>query len=109
MNQKKNLLPIGFKDILTNDANIQFQYGKKLLKNFSLWGYSFIEPPIIEYEETLSDTKNKLLDKKTLSFIPSEARAKPKRSLGSWGGKGKKWIKKKERRRDGSTTFFAPP
>ena len=32
MNQKKNLLPIGFKDILTNDANIQFEYGKKLLK-----------------------------------------------------------------------------
>ena len=26
MNQKKNLLPIGFKDILTNDANIQFEY-----------------------------------------------------------------------------------
>ena len=69
MNQKKNLLPIGFKDILTNDANIQFEYGKKLLKNFDLWGYSFIEPPIIEYEKTLSDTKNKLLDKKTLSFF----------------------------------------
>jgi len=69
MNQKKNLLPIGFKDILTNDANIQFEYGKKLLKNFDLWGYSFIEPPIVEYEKTLSDTKNKLLDKKTLSFF----------------------------------------
>ena len=69
MNQKKNLLPIGFKDILTNDANVQFEYGKKLLKNFDLWGYSFIEPPIIEYEKTLSDTKNKLLDKKTLSFF----------------------------------------
>ena len=69
MNQKKNLLPIGFKDILTNDANIQFEYGKKLLKNFDLWGYSFIEPPIIEYEKTLSDTKNKLLNKKTLSFF----------------------------------------
>ncbi len=69
MNQKKNLLPIGFKDILANDANIQFEYGKKLLKNFDLWGYSFIEPPIIEYEKTLSDTKNKLLNNKTLSFI----------------------------------------
>lgn len=69
MNQKKNLLPIGFKDILTNDANIQFEYGKKLLKNFDLWGYSFIEPPIIEYEKTLSDTKNKLLNNKTLSFF----------------------------------------
>jgi len=69
MNQKKNLLPIGFKDILANEANIQFEYGKKLLKNFDLWGYSFIEPPIIEYEKTLSDTKNKLLNKKTLSFL----------------------------------------
>ncbi len=69
MNQKKNLLPIGFKDILANDANIQFEYGKKLLKNFDLWGYSFIEPPIIEYEKTLSDTKNKLLNNKTLSFF----------------------------------------
>ena len=69
MNQKKNLLPIGFKDILASDANIQFEYGKKLLKNFDLWGYSFIEPPIIEYEKTLSDTKNKLLNKKTLSFF----------------------------------------
>ena len=69
MNQKKNLLPIGFKDILASDANIQFEYGKKLLKNFDSWGYSFIEPPIIEYEKTLSDTKNKLSNKKTLSFF----------------------------------------
>ena len=69
MNRKKNLLPVGFRDILANDANIQFEYGKKLLKNFDLWGYSFIEPPIIEYEKTLSDTKNKLLNKKTLSFF----------------------------------------
>jgi len=69
MNQKKNLLPTGFRDILTNDANLQFKYGQKLLKNFDLWGYSFIEPPIIEYEKTLSDIKNKLLNKKTLSFF----------------------------------------
>jgi len=69
MNQKKNLLPTGFRDILTNDANLQFEYGQKLVKNFDLWGYSFIEPPIIEYEKTLSDIKNKLLNKKTLSFF----------------------------------------
>ena len=69
MNQKKNLLPIGFRDILTNEANLQFEYGRKLLENFELWGYSFIDPPIIEYEKTLSDVKNKLLNKKTLSFF----------------------------------------
>ena len=68
MNQKKNLLPLGFRDILTNEANIQFEYGKKLIKNFDSWGYSFIDPPIVEYEKTLSDIKNKFLDKKTLSF-----------------------------------------
>ena len=49
MNQKKNLLPIGFRDILSNEANTQFEYGKKLLKNFDSWGYSFIDPPIVEY------------------------------------------------------------
>ena len=69
MNQKKKLLPIGFRDVLTNDANLQFEYGKKLLNNFNKWGYSFIEPPIIEYEKTLTDEKNKLLNKKTLSFL----------------------------------------
>ena len=69
MNQKKNLLPIGFRDILTNEANLQFEYGRKLLENFESWGYSFIDPPIIEYEKTLSDVKNKLLNKKTLSFF----------------------------------------
>ena len=68
MNQKKNLLPIGFRDILSNEANTQFEYWKKLLKNFDSWGYSFIDPPIVEYEKTLLDTKNKSLNKKTLSF-----------------------------------------
>ena len=69
MNQKKNLLPLGFKDILENEANLQFEYGKKLITNFASWGFSFIEPPIIEYEKTLFDNKNKFLDKKTLSFL----------------------------------------
>ena len=57
MNQKKNLLPIGFRDILTNEADLQFEYGQKLVKNFNSWGYSFIEPPIIEYEKTISIKK----------------------------------------------------
>jgi len=69
MNQKKNLLPIGFRDILTNEADLQFEYGQKLVKNFNSWGYSFIEPPIIEFEKTLADIKNKFLNKKTLSFL----------------------------------------
>ena len=69
MNQKKNLLPIGFRDILTNEAELQFEYGQKLVKNFNSWGYSFIEPPIIEFEKTLADIKNKFLNKKTLSFL----------------------------------------
>ena len=69
MNQKKNLLPTGFRDILTNEANLQFEYGRKLLENFESWVNSFIDPPIIEYEKTLSDVKNKLLNKKTLSFF----------------------------------------
>ena len=69
MNQKKNLLPISFRDILTNEAELQFEYGQKLVKNFNSWGYSFIEPPIIEFEKTLADIKNKFLNKKTLSFL----------------------------------------
>ena len=69
MNQKKNLLPIGFRDILSNEAKLQFDYGKKLIRNFDSWGYSFIEPPVIEYEKTLSDIKNKFINKKTLSFL----------------------------------------
>ena len=39
MNQKKNLLPIGFRDILTNEAELQFEYGQKLVKNFNSWGF----------------------------------------------------------------------
>ena len=61
MNRKKNLLPTGFKDILSNEANIQFDYGKKILKSFQSWGYLFIEPPVVEYEYTLQDRKNKFL------------------------------------------------
>ena len=46
-----------------------YWYRKKLITNFASWGFSFIEPPIIEYEKTLFDNKNKFLDKKTLSFL----------------------------------------
>lgn len=69
MNQKKNLLPLGFRDILANEAKLQLEYGKKLIKNFNSWGYNLVEPPIIEYESTLVDKKNKLLNKKTLTFL----------------------------------------
>ena len=39
------------------------------MKNLNSWGYSFIEPPFIEFEKTLADIKNKFLNKKTLSFL----------------------------------------
>ena len=50
---KKKLLPVGFRDILTNEANLQLNYAKQLIKIFNRWGYNLIEPPLIEYEETL--------------------------------------------------------
>ncbi len=69
MNQKKIFLPTGFRDILTNESNLQFENGRKLIKNFNLWGYIFIEPPIIEFESTLVDKKNKHSNNKILSFL----------------------------------------
>ena len=69
MKQKKNLLPLGFRDVLSKESNLQFEYAKNLLKNFYSWGYSFIEPPIIEFESTLKEKNNSFLNKKTLSFL----------------------------------------
>tara|TARA_B100000029_G_scaffold146779_1_gene142099 strand:- start:8917 stop:10053 length:1137 start_codon:yes stop_codon:yes gene_type:complete len=69
MNQKKFFLPPGFRDILTYESNSQFENGRKLIKNFDLWGYIFIEPPIIEFESTLVDKKSKSSNNKILSFL----------------------------------------
>lgn len=69
ISSKKKLLPIGFRDILTNEANLQLSYGKQLIKSFNRWGYNLIEPPLIEYEKTLFDIKNDKLSDKTFKFI----------------------------------------
>ena len=66
---KKKLLPIGFRDILTNEANLQLNYANQLIKSFNRWGYNLIEPPLIEYEKTLSDIKNDKLSSKTFTFL----------------------------------------
>ena len=65
---KKKTLPTGFRDILTNEANLQLNYAQKLIKSFNQWGYNLIEPPLIEYEETLLDIKNDKLSNKTFTF-----------------------------------------
>ena len=66
---KKKLLPTGFRDILTNEANLQLNYANQLIKSFNRWGYNLIEPPLIEYEKTLSDIKNDKLSSKTFTFL----------------------------------------
>ncbi len=65
---KKKLLPTGFRDILTKEANLQLDCGKQLIKSFNNWGYNLIEPPLIEYEKTLFDIKNDKLSDKTFKF-----------------------------------------
>ena len=65
---KKKLLPVGFRDVLTNEANLQLSYAKQLIKIFNRWGYNLIEPPLIEYEETLLDVKSDKLSNKTFTF-----------------------------------------
>ena len=65
---KKKTLPTGFRDILTNEANLQLNYAQKLIKSFNQWGFNLIEPPLIEYEETLLDIKNDKLSNKTFTF-----------------------------------------
>ena len=65
---KKKTLPTGFRDILTNEANLQLNYAQKLIKSFNQWGFNLIEPPLIEYEETLLDIKNDKLSNKTFRF-----------------------------------------
>ena len=66
---KKKLLPVGFRDILTNEANLQLNYAKQLIEIFNRWGYNLIEPPLIEYEETLLDVKSDKLSNKTFTFM----------------------------------------
>ena len=78
---KKKILPIGFRDVLSNEANLQLNYAKDIIRNFNKWGFNLIEPPLIEFESTLlkknndslSDKSFKLLDpitKKTLLLRP---------------------------------------
>ena len=66
---KKKLLPTGFRDILTNEANLQLNYTKQLIKSFNRWGYNLIEPPLIEYEKILLDIKNDKLANRTFTFL----------------------------------------
>ena len=66
---KKKILPSGFRDVLTNEANLQLNYAKNLIESFNGWGYNLIEPPLVEYEKILLDIKNDKLSNKTFTFL----------------------------------------
>ena len=46
---KKKLLPAGFRDILTNEANLQLNYANQLIKSFNMSMMGF-EPTTFRLE-----------------------------------------------------------
>jgi ATP phosphoribosyltransferase regulatory subunit len=53
---QKTLLPQGFHDMLSPQANLERQINKTLLDNFSLFGYNLVRPALLEFEEESSAT-----------------------------------------------------
>jgi ATP phosphoribosyltransferase regulatory subunit len=53
MNNQKYLLPIGFYDLLNDEAKINQESIDILLKKFYDFGYNLIKTPLIEFEESL--------------------------------------------------------
>ena len=45
----KNLLPPGFKDDMSEQANLEHKLKNKIIDLFQLNGYELVKPPLIEY------------------------------------------------------------
>lgn len=49
----KALLPAGLSDRLAPDAEIESDVGERLVKSFSMRGFDRIQPPLVEFEDSL--------------------------------------------------------
>ena len=64
----KSLLPTGIKDILYPNARKQFLIIASLLTTFDKFGYNQVNPPMVEYTETLLQGKGKTLSNDSFKF-----------------------------------------
>lgn len=66
---KNALLPAGFYDLLYPDAGIQANIITKITDSFASFGYNRVNPPFIEFEETLLSGSGKSLEKQTFRLM----------------------------------------
>lgn len=71
MNKAKYLLPSGFRDLLPQEAELEFYCVNKFIENFSAWGYRLVSTPMVEFEDSLFDGSGKALEGKTLKLFDS--------------------------------------
>ena len=73
LNEKKNLLPEGLSDFLFPVAERRLFVKNQLCNNINFFGYNLIEPPLVEFEETLMSGLGKVNQKKIFKFIDPQS------------------------------------
>ena len=63
------LLPDGVEDVLPAQAKMLEEVRRRLLDLFSIWGYDYVIPPMIEYLESLLTGTGRDLDLKTFKVV----------------------------------------
>ena len=69
LSNNNNLLPEGLSDFIYPIAERRLHIKNQLCKNISLFGYNLIEPPLVEFEKTLTSGLGKACEKKIFKFV----------------------------------------
>lgn len=69
MNKSKYLLPVGFRDLLQQEAEAEFYCVTEIVKTFQSWGYGLVSTPLVEFEDSLFDGAGNALEGKTLKLF----------------------------------------
>ncbi len=67
--QKKTLLPNGFQDLIAPQAGQAHQLLVDVIATFTSFGYNLVEPPLLEYEESLLAAPDALKSQDIFRFI----------------------------------------
>ena len=54
----KYLLPEGFKDEVSDKVFVEHQYKNTIINLFQSYGYELVKPPLIEFQNNITDTNN---------------------------------------------------
>ena len=64
----KFLLPPGFRDLLSDEAEKEFSCTRQFIDNFHKWGYSLVSTPLLEFEESAFYGSGEALAPRTLKL-----------------------------------------